>query len=179
MIDNYFNLDSKRIFSLLLFFFCIGIFQNVKALTPSFEIKSMREQNIQNTSSKKAVLAFKNAKLKPKKEKISFSEKLSILKLVLKNKPSKKRSIITKQAYKQTEWNGSHTAGLLSWASLLVAVMAFFTSHFLLGIFASCSAILFLLLIFVKKGSKGTVDDVLWLFSQIINVIVIIATIFD
>jgi heme/copper-type cytochrome/quinol oxidase subunit 4 len=67
----------------------------------------------------------------------------------------------------------------LSWASFLVAVMAFFTGHFLLGILASCSAILFLLLIFVETESKGTVDDVLWLFAQIINIIVIIGSIFN
>jgi len=57
--------------------------------------------------------------------------------------------------------------------------MAFFTRHFLFGTLALCSAILFLLLIFAEKRNKGTSDDVLWLFSQLINVTVILATIFD
>lgn len=171
-----------------LLFFLIAIFQNVKALNPSFEEKirvektqlkiSNKKNNSQNQlkSTKKAVFKPKSTKSKTKKEKYSLQKKLSILKFVLKNKPHNFDKVALK---KSTNWNGQHTAGLLSWASVLVAIMAFFTGHFLLGILAVCSAILFLLLIFVEKGSKGIVDDVLWVFSQIINVIVILATIFD
>lgn len=170
-----------------LLFICIVISQNSFALTPSFEKKmiekaSLSKNSTQRThkkSNKKTVFEAKSTKLKSEKRKIPFRKKLSILKLVLKNKASDTHSY--KAHYKKNvqKWNGQHTAGLLSWASVLVAVMGFFTGHFLLGILALCSSILFLVLIFVEKGNMGTVDDLLWIFSQIINIIVIIGTIFD
>ncbi len=181
-------MPTNYLLRFVLLFFLIGISQNIIALNHSFEEKIKIEKNQlkifnkknsllnQVNSTKKATFKPKSTKSKNKKEKISFQKKLSILKLVLKNKSHNSDKVALK---KSTNWNGQHTSGLLSWASVLVAIMAFFTGHFLLGILAVCSAILFLLLIFVEKGSKGTVDDVLWLFSQIINVIVILGTIFD
>ncbi len=186
MTNNYLIIDTKKITILILLLFFVGSFQNLKALNSlnnssnsSFKTKLIEESKLpdnknkhqlEEKSTKKTTCTSKSTKSTTKLKKISFRTKLSILKLVLKNKHHIKKS---------TQWNGQHTAGLLSWASTLVAVMAFFTSHFLLGILALCSAILFLLLIFVEMGSKGTVDDVLWLFAQIINIIVIIGSIFD
>ena len=181
-------MSTNYIIYFALLFFCFGISQHTKALNPSFEEKisieknqlkiSTKKNNQPNkvNSTKKATFKPKSTKSKTKKEKMFIRKKLSILKLVLKNKYHNSDKVTFK---KSTQWNGQHTSGLLSWASVLVAIMALFTGHFLLGILAVCSAILFLLLIFVEKGSKGTVDDVLWLFSQIINVIVILGTIFD
>ncbi|WP_338814466.1 hypothetical protein V9L05_03985 [Bernardetia sp. Wsw4-3y2] len=199
MADNYFDFDLKNRIIFLFFLCCIGISQNTNALSSFADsefVAEKRETKISKTesnrknkhdyqkkSTKKTIFKSKNTKSNTKVKKISFRKKLSILKLVLKNKPSNKKYYRFKESNKSikrsTKWNGQHTAGLLSWASVLVAVMAFFTGYFLLGIFASCSAILFLFLIFVEKGNKGTVDNVLWLFSQIINIIVIIGTIFD
>jgi Flp pilus assembly protein TadB len=164
--------------------FFVGISQNTTAFNPSYKVKPIEELKFSHKnknqrkekSTKKSASASESTIQKTKKQKISFRKKLSILKLVLKSKHHKKDKHSTK---KSAKWNGQHTAGLLSWVSVLVVVMAFFTGHFLLGVLASCSAILFLLLLFVEKGNTGTVDDVLWLFSQIINIIVIIGSIFD
>lgn len=191
MVNNYFNSKFKNLIAFFLVLFFIGIFQNTKALTPSFESKFLIEKNQlktlgiknnnynQQKSTKKTIFNSLNTKSNTKLKKISFRKKLSILKLVLKTTSSNKNEYRVKEKRKAAKWNGQHTTGLLSWASVLVAVMAFFTGHLLLGILASCSAILFLLLIFVEKDNEGTVDNVLWIFSQIINLIVIIGTIFD
>lgn len=179
MANNYFNLGLKNTIVFLFLLFCMEFSQNTYALVPSFEEKLILEKNKQNQSAKKAIFNHKKIKSKTKKRKISLRTKLSILKLVLRNKSSKKYSYKAKSKKNIQEWNGQHTAGLLSWASILIAIMAFFTGYFLLGILAVCSAILFFLLIFVEKGNKGTLDDVLWLFAQIINVIVIIGSIFE
>ena len=192
MTNNYLIIDTKKITILTLLLFFVGSFQNLKALNSlnnfsnsSFKTKLIEESqlptkknknHVREKSSKKTICTFENTKSTTKQKKISFRKKLSILKLVLKNKHHNKDTHHTK---KRAKWNGQHTAGLLSWASVLVAVMAFFTSHFLLGILALCSTILFFLLIFVERGQTGTVDDVLWLFAQIINIIVIIGSIFD
>jgi hypothetical protein len=188
MVNVYFNLGLKNRAVFIFLLFCIGFFQNTYALRPFFEEKSIVEKTLlkdsnqkydqqqQENTTKKVIFESKRAKSKSKRKKISSREKLSILRLVSRTNSSKKHSYEVRQKKK---WNGQHTAGLLSWASVLVAVMAFFTGHLLLGILASCSVLLFLLLIFVEKGSTGTVDYVLWLFAQIINVIVVIGTIFD
>jgi len=187
MKNNYLVISVRELTVLSLLIFLLGISQNTTAFNPSYKVKPVEEteelkfsrknkNQSKEKTTKKSASAFESTIQKTKKQKISFRKKLSILKLVLKNKHHNNKKHHTK---KRVRWNGQHTAGLLSWSSVLVAVMAFFTGHFLLGILASCSAILFLLLIFVEKGNTGTVDDVLWIFSQIINIIVIIGTVFD
>ncbi|AFM05333.1 hypothetical protein Fleli_2991 [Bernardetia litoralis DSM 6794] len=181
------NFTFLKTILLFLFFLIFSSFfsKEAKALNPSFDTKLILEtqkaqpSKVEDKSNKKRVFAFKSTKVKKKVKKISFRKKLSILKLVLKNKSSKKHIHAIKSKNKIQRWNGQHTAGLLSWASVLVAVMAFFTSHFWLGILAACCAVLFLTLIFIEKGNDGTVDDVLWIFAQVINVVVILASIFE
>ncbi len=193
------HLCFKRTTLLSFLFFFILVFQDTNALMPSLstnllEKKDTKKDNLQNNlevegstnkelnqskAVEELVFASKNTTFKKKRKKISLRKKLSILKLVLKSKYHNKKKFHTSQNKKGAKWNGRHTAGFISWISVLVAVMAFFTGHFLFGILAACSAILFLFLIFIEKDNQGTVDDTLWIFAQLINLIVIIGSIFD
>lgn len=169
---------------IFIFLFCfIGTLQNTNALTPSSELKTEAKKyklktsdtkNVfQNTekSSKKAIFQSKSTKSKTKKRKISFRKKLSILKLVLKSKAAKKHRHKTKQKKQSKGWNNEHTAGLVSWTSILITIMAFFTGHFLIALIFFCIALLAFILAFLAKGISKTAKIGFWFLIGLLLVL--------
>ncbi|WP_338762402.1 hypothetical protein WAF17_17550 [Bernardetia sp. ABR2-2B] len=176
----YLNTDSKKIFIFLACF--IGIIQNTNALTLSFELGTENKKYESKTSdtknifqkieksSKKTIFESKSTKTKTKKRKVSLRKKLSILKLVLKSNRAKKRHRKPKLQKGAKRWNGQHTAGLVSWASILVAVMAFFTGSIITGILFSCVALLAFLLASSSKQMSNSSKIIIWFFIGLLLV---------
>ncbi len=175
MKKNYFIVKGKKIIILFLLIFATGFLQKAEALHPFLKtelIKSQkRKTGFLKKSTKKTIFNSKSESPKSKKQKISLRTKLSILKLVLKNKTSKKRRYKNKSNKHSKRWNEGHTAGLISWASVLITVMAFFTGHFLTGFLFACVALLALILAFSAKNMSKTTKVVFWFLIGLLLVL--------
>ncbi|WP_291726585.1 hypothetical protein [Bernardetia sp.] len=165
----------KLKFTLLVAVFFFALFPKAKGLVFSCSSEKIAEAkpntkvatsdkkhtlNYWKNSTSKNIYRTKVVKNRKNENKISLRKKLSILKLVLKNKNRKKAK---KDAKKQLYWTTKHTLGLIAWAATLGTVMSFLTGNIIFGVLFSCIAIFSLILILFSESISKFAKFLLWL----------------